>query len=132
MPFNAKHRFARIAPRKARLLMDLVRGRDVDDAITILRFSKQRASGMVEKVIRSAVANASEAEVPTRNTLYVAKAWVDPGPVIKRFQPKDRGKAYPINKRTSHLVVTIDERGEGEVVRAKKKTVGGRQGKATS
>src|SRR3954447_8546706 len=132
MPFNAKHRFARIAPRKARLLMDLVRGRDVDDAITILRFSKQRASGMVEKVIRSAVANASEAEVPTRSTLYVAKAWVDPGPVIKRFQPKDRGKAYPINKRTSHLVVTIDERGEGEVVRPNRKTVGGRHGKATS
>ena len=130
MPFNAKHRFARIAPRKARLLMDLVRGRDVDDALTILRFSKQRASGMVEKVIRSAVANASEQEVPTRNTLYVAKAWVDPGPVIKRFQPKDRGKAYPINKRTSHLVVSIDERGEGAPAHRHKQVVGGRPGKA--
>jgi large subunit ribosomal protein L22 len=111
MAFDAKHRFARIAPRKARLLMDLVRGRDVDDALTLLRFSKQRASGMVEKVIRSAVANAAEAEVPTRNTLFVSKAWVDAGPVIKRFQPKDRGKAYPINKRTSHLCVSLDERG---------------------
>src|SRR5271156_4827481 len=111
MPFIAKHRYARIAPRKARLLMDLIRGRDVDDAITLLKFSKQRASGMIEKVVRSAVANASEQEVATsRNTFYVAKAWVDPGPVIKRFQPKDRGKAYPINKRTSHLIVTIDER----------------------
>ena len=110
MPFEAKHRFARISPRKARLLMDLVRGRDVDDAISILRFAKQRASGMVEKVIRSAVANANEREVAPRNTLYIAKAWVDPGPVIKRFQPKDRGKAYPIKKRTSHLVVTLDER----------------------
>ena len=111
MPFTAKHRFARIAPRKARLLMNLVRGRDVDDAITILKFAKQRASGMVEKVIRSAVANANEQEVSTsRNALYVAAAWVDPGPVIKRFQPKDRGKAYSIKKRTSHLVVTLDER----------------------
>ena len=111
MPFEAKHRFARIAPRKARLIMDLIRGRDVDDAINLLHFSKQRASGMIEKVIRSAVANANEQEVaPSRNALYVAKAWVDPGPVIKRFQPKDRGKAYPINKRTSHLVVTVDER----------------------
>ena len=111
MPYTAKHRFARIAPRKARLLMNLVRGRDVDDAITILKFAKQRASGMVEKVIRSAVANANEQEVTTgRNALYVAKAWVDPGPTIKRFQPKDRGKAYSIKKRTSHLVVTIDER----------------------
>jgi large subunit ribosomal protein L22 len=111
MAFEAKHRFARISPRKARLLMNLIRNRDVDDAITLLRFSKQRAAVMIEKVVRSAVANASEQEVATsRNTLYVAKAWVDPGPVIKRFQPKDRGKAYPINKRTSHLVVTIDER----------------------
>jgi len=110
MPFQAKHRFARIAPRKARLLMNLIRGRDVDDAITMLRFSKQRASGMIEKVVRSAVANAAEQEVGSRNTLYVAKAWVDPGPVIKRFQPKDRGKAYSILKRTSHLVVTLDER----------------------
>jgi large subunit ribosomal protein L22 len=113
MPFEAKHRFARIAPRKARLIMDLIRGRDVDDAMNLLRFSKQRASVFIEKVIRSAVANANEQDVaPSRNALYVAKAWVDPGPVIKRFQPKDRGKAYPINKRTSHLVVTIDERPE--------------------
>jgi large subunit ribosomal protein L22 len=112
MPFEAKHRFARIAPRKARLLMDLVRGRDVDDALSILRFSKQRASGMIEKVIRSAVANANEQEVPSRNTLFIEKAWVDPGPIIKRFQPKDRGKAYPIQKKTSHLVVELGERGE--------------------
>jgi large subunit ribosomal protein L22 len=111
MPYQAKHRFARITPRKARLLMDLIRGRDVDDAIAMLRFSKKRASGMIEKVVRSAVANATEqAAAPTRNTLYVAKAWADPGPIIKRFQPKDRGKAYPINKRTSHLVVTLDEK----------------------
>ena len=110
MAFKASHRYARIAPRKARLLMDLVRGRDVDDAISMLKFAKQRASGMVEKVIRSAVANANEREAAPRGTLYVAKAWVDPGPIIKRFQPKDRGKAYPIKKRTSHLVVEIAER----------------------
>jgi large subunit ribosomal protein L22 len=130
MAFEAKHRFARISPRKARLIMDLVRGRDVDDAISILKFSKHRAAVMVEKVIRSAVANSTEqSAAPTRNTLYVASAWVDPGPVIKRFQPKDRGKAYPINKRTSHLVVAIDERGEGEVAPVQK-IVGRRPGKA--
>lgn len=112
MPFEAKHRFARIAPRKARLLMDLIRGRDVDDAITMLRFSKQRASGMIEKVVRSAVANAAEQDVRARNALYVKKCWVDPGPMIKRFMPKDRGKAYEILKRTSHLVVTLDERAD--------------------
>jgi len=112
--------------------MDLIRGRDVDDAIAMLKFSKQRVSGMIEKVIRSAVANANEQETSApRNTLFVAQAWVDPGPVIKRFQPKDRGKAYPINKRTSHLCVTVDEREEGERAPASlKKTVGGRHGKA--
>ena len=112
MSFEAKHRFARIAPRKARLVMDLIRGRDVDDALSMLRFSKKRASVMVEKVVRSAVANANENPTPPRNTLFVAKAWADPGPIIKRFQPKDRGKAYPIKKRTSHLIVTLDEREE--------------------
>jgi len=112
MPFQATHKFARISPRKARLLMNLVRGRDVDDALSLLRFAKQRSSGMIEKVIRSAVANANETDAPPRNTLYVAGAWVDPGPVMKRFQPKDRGKAYSIKKRTAHLVVTVDEREE--------------------
>jgi large subunit ribosomal protein L22 len=111
MPFKAIHRFARISPRKARLVMNLIKGRDVDDAITMLKFSKQRSAVMIEKVVRSAVANAGEQEANT-NTLYVAKAWVDPGPVIKRFQPKDRGKAYEIKKRTSHLVVELDERDE--------------------
>jgi large subunit ribosomal protein L22 len=109
MPFKAMHRFARISPRKARLVINLIKGRDVDDAITLLRFSKQRSAVMIEKVVRSAVANAGEQEANT-NTLFVARAWVDPGPVIKRFMPKDRGKAYDIKKRTSHLVVELDER----------------------
>ena len=111
MAFKAKHRFARISPRKARLLMDLIRGRNVDDAINLLRFNKKRASEMVEKVVRSAVANATEQDVAgRRNALYVSSARVDAGPTIKRFQPKDRGKAYSIMKRTSHLVVSLDER----------------------
>ncbi len=111
MAFESKHRFARIAPRKARLLMDMIRGRDVDDAINLLRFSKQRASGMIEKVVRAAVANASEQDTTARrNAFFVTEARVDAGPVMKRFQPKDRGKAYSIMKRTSHLVVKIDER----------------------
>src|SRR5437868_4718304 len=111
MPFEAKHKYCRIAPRKARLIVDLVRGRNVDEAITLLQFSKQRASGLVEKVIRSAVANANEQDVSVkRNALYVSAAWVDPGPTIKRFMPKDRGKAYDIMKRTSHICVTVDER----------------------
>ena len=109
MAFKAMHRYARISPRKARLILDLIRGRDVEDALALLKFSKKRAAVLVDKVVRSAVANAGEQEADT-GALYVKEAWADPGPTIKRFQPKDRGKAYSIMKRTSHLVVTLDER----------------------
>jgi large subunit ribosomal protein L22 len=109
MPFKATHKFARIAPRKARLILDLIRGRDVDDALALLKFSKKRAAVLVDKVVRSAVANAGEQEADT-GALFVKEAWADPGPTMKRFMPKDRGKAYNIMKRTSHLVVTLDER----------------------
>ena len=111
MAFKATHRFARIAPRKARLILDLIRGRDVEDALALLKFSKKRAAVLVDKVVRSAVANAGEQEADT-GSLFVKDAWADPGPTIKRFQPKDRGKAYSIHKRTSHLVVELDQRGE--------------------
>jgi large subunit ribosomal protein L22 len=109
MAFRATHRYARIAPRKARLVLDLIRGRDVDDALALLKFSKKRAAVLVDKVVRSAVANAGEQEADT-GSLFVKEAWADPGPTMKRFMPKDRGKAYNIMKRTSHLVVTLDER----------------------
>jgi len=109
--WTAKHRFARISPFKARLVMDLIRGRNVDDALALLKFSKKRAAVLINQVVRSAVANATEKEADA-DTLFVAKCWVDPGPTIKRFQPKDRGKAYSIMKRTSHLVVSLDERAE--------------------
>jgi len=111
MAFKATHRYARIAPRKARLVLDLIRGRDVDDALALLKFSKKRAAVLVDKVVRSAVANAGEQEADT-GALYVKEAWADPGPTMKRFMPKDRGKAYNIMKRTSHLCVALDERGE--------------------
>lgn len=113
MAYTAKHRYARIAPRKARLVMDLIRGREVEDAMNILKFSKQRASVLIEKVLRSAVANYNEQETAQgRTALFISEGRVDPGPIIKRFQPKDRGKAYPIMKRTSHLVVSVEAKDE--------------------
>ncbi len=81
-----------------------------NDALSLLRFSKKRAATLVDKVVRSAVANAAEQEAST-GALFVKACWADPGPVIKRFQPKDRGKAYSIMKRTSHLIVELDARG---------------------
>jgi large subunit ribosomal protein L22 len=112
MAYTAKHKYARITPRKARLVMDLVRGRDVDDALSMLQFSKKRAGAFIGKVIKSAVANYHEdpENAGTRNALFIAEARADEGPVLKRFQPKDRGKAHPIMKRTSHLVISVEER----------------------
>lgn len=109
MAYQAVHRFARIAPRKARLIADLIRGRKIDEAMTSLEFSKKRAAWYFKAVLRSAIANAEEQDVNVHN-LYVIESRVDEGPTVKRWQPKDRGRAHPILKRTSHLHIAVDER----------------------
>ncbi len=108
MPWTATHCFARIAPRKARLVVDLIRGRHVNEALDILKFTKKRSSLMVQKVLRSAIANADEQEANV-DALFVSDARVNEGPTMKRWRPKDRGRAHPILKRTSHIVVTVTE-----------------------
>ena len=108
-PWQAKHRFARISPRKARLVMDLIRGQHVNDAQDTLRFTEKKASRMIDKVLRSAIANANEQEADVRS-LYVTEARVDPAPYLPRWRPKDRGRAHPIAKRMSHLIVVVQER----------------------
>jgi len=108
MAWQALHRFARISPRKVRLVADLIRGRDVQDALNILKFTPNRAAAIVSKVLTSAVANANEAEADVDN-LYVLTASVDEGPTLKRWQPKDRGRALPILKRTCHITVVVEE-----------------------
>ena len=107
--WKAVYRFARITARKARLVVDLIRGRHVDDALDILRFTDKKASALVDKVLRSAIANANEQEADVRR-LYVKEARVDEGPVFKRFRPKDRGRAHSILKRMSHIIVAVAER----------------------
>ena len=109
MPWTATYRYSRISPRKARLVADLIRGRHVDDALEILDFTKKRASGMIKKVLRSAIANADEQEADV-GTLYVHEVRVDEGPRIKRWRPKDRGRAHPYAHKTSHIVVAVEER----------------------
>ncbi len=110
MAYKASHRFARIAPRKARLVADLIRGMDVDKALTELTMSKKRAAWYLRTVLKSAIANAEEADADV-TTLYVSESRVDEGPTMKRFQPKDRGRAHQILKRSSHLHVAVEERG---------------------
>ncbi len=109
MPYRASHRFARIAPRKARFVADTIRGLPVDAAMTALEFSKRRAAWYLKAVLKSAIANAEESEADV-TTLFISESRVDEGPTIKRFQPKDRGRAHPILKRTSHLHLVLDER----------------------
>jgi large subunit ribosomal protein L22 len=109
MTYHAIHRYARIAPRKARLVADMIRGKRIDEALTSLGFSKQRAAWYFRTVLKSAIANAEEGEADVHN-LYVSESRVDQGPVIKRWRPKDRGRAHPIKKHTSHLHVTVEVR----------------------
>ena len=104
--YPAKHRFGRIAPRKARLIADLIRGMRVDDAMTALAFSKQRSAWYYKAVLKSAIANAEEGDADV-SRLHVIESRVDEGPTLKRFQPKDRGRAHPIRKRTSHLHLVL-------------------------
>ena len=108
MAWQAKHRYARISARKVRLMADMIRGRYAQDALNVLKFSPNRAAGMVAKVLTSAIAGADEAEAKM-DTLVVSEARVDDGPTIKRFRPKDRGRAHPIMKRTSHIVVAVEQ-----------------------
>ncbi|MGB2823425.1 MAG: 50S ribosomal protein L22 [Phycisphaerae bacterium] len=111
MPWQAKHRYARISSRKVRLVAGLIRGREVQDALNILKFTPNRAAVLVSKVLTSAVANANENEADV-DRLYVDRAFVDDGPTIKRWRPKDRGRAHPIMKRTSHITVVVEEEAE--------------------
>lgn len=94
-------------------MTDLIRGRHVNEALEILRFVNKRAAGMIDKVLRSAIADADEKEADV-SRLYVVEAHVDGGPSFRRWRPKDRGRAHPIDKRTSHIVVTVDELSDGQ------------------
>lgn len=112
MPYTATHRYARISPRKVRLVTGLIARKPVDQALAALKFSKKRGAVLVRKALESAIANAehvSEGQVDLRR-LVVTEARADEGPTMKRFQPKDRGRAHPIMKRTSHIHVTVDEK----------------------
>ncbi|MSR18041.1 MAG: 50S ribosomal protein L22 [Phycisphaerales bacterium] len=109
MAYKSSHRFARISPRKARLVADLIRGQGVADALTALQFSPKRGAAFITTILKSAIANAEEKNADVA-TLIVSESRVDEGPTIKRFQQKDRGRSHPIMKRTSHITVAVDAR----------------------
>lgn len=119
MAFTSKWRFARITARKARLLTDLIRNKPVGEALDLLKFNKKRGAIMVAKVLKSAIANADTQEADVEN-LFVSKSFCDDGPIMKRFQPKDRGKSYSIFKRLCHITVEVDE-GQPPMSKVKRK-----------
>ena len=110
MEAKAVARYVRVAPRKARLVVDLIRGRSIDDARAILRFSPRAAAEVVEKVLNSAVANAERNLHLKSDDLIVGSTFVDEGPTLKRIQPRAMGRAFRINKRTSHITVVVTQR----------------------
>jgi len=110
LPANAalaQARYVRMTPMKCRRVIDLVRGLPVREALDILRFAPQSAAEPVGKVVASAVANAEHNRGLAAADLYVAQAYVDEGPTLKRFRPRAQGRAYRIRKRTSHITVVV-------------------------
>lgn len=110
MEVKAKLRYARIGAQKARVVVDSVRGKNVNDAIKILTFMDKKGAVMVKKLLESAVANADQKKVIDLDNLYVKTIFVDQGPVYNRWMPRAQGRATPIRKKTSHINVVLDER----------------------
>jgi large subunit ribosomal protein L22 len=108
MAYEATHRFARISARKVRPLADLIRGKFADEALEILRFQPHRGARMLEKVLKSAMANAEDRRAPDLKDLIVVDARVDGGPMFKRMRPHARGMASVIKKRFSHIRVAVE------------------------
>ncbi|MCJ7796070.1 MAG: 50S ribosomal protein L22 [Thermoleophilia bacterium] len=109
---SATAKYVRIAPRKARQVIELIRGKSVKDARAILILTPRAAAPVVGKVLASAVANAENNDDLVADELYVAQAYVDEGPTLKRFKPRAMGRASKIQKRTSHITVSVDQRKE--------------------
>ena len=110
MEARAVAKYVRISPRKARLVVDLVRGKPVEEALAILRYVPRRAARIVEKVVKSAAANAEHNLDLNREDLYISEAFVNAGPMLKRWRARARGQAFQIRRRTSHITVVVKEK----------------------
>ena len=109
MESTARLKYLRIAPRKTRLVADMIRGLSVVRAEQQLRFLAKRAASPMEKLLKSAVANAENNAKMVKDNLYIAEITVDEGPTLKRFRPMSMGRAGKIRKRTSHLTVVVED-----------------------
>ena len=110
MEAKAKLTYLRISPRKVQIVLDLIRGKDVATAAAILMQTPKAASEPVLKLLKSAAANAENNHNMDPEKLYVSATYANPGPILKRFMPRAQGRAYRINKRTSHITIVVAER----------------------
>ena len=110
MEVKARLKHARVSAQKARLVADLVRGKDVNEALRILTFLNKKTAVLVKKLLESAVANAGQKQVIDVDNLFVKTIYVDQGPVMKRFMPRAQGRATEIRKKMSHINLVLDER----------------------
>ncbi|MCH4985593.1 50S ribosomal protein L22 [Macrococcoides goetzii] len=110
MEAKAVVRTIRIAPRKVRLVLDLIRGKEVAEAIAILKLTNKASSPVVEKLLMSALANAEHNYDMNIDTLIVKEAYANEGPTLKRFRPRAQGRASAINKRTSHITIVVGDK----------------------
>ena len=108
MEANAKVTFVRIAPRKVKIVLNLIRNKPCDEAMAILKYTPKAACEPLYKLLKSAMANAENKNMDVTR-LYVAACSVDQGPTLKRIRPRDKGRAYRINKKTSHINITVKE-----------------------
>ena len=125
---KAMARTVRVSPRKTRLVLDLIRGKNVADAIAILKFTPNKAARIVEKTLNSAIANAENNFGLEKANLVVSETFANEGPTMKRFRPRAKGSASPINKRTTHVTVVVSEKSGGKLVGQKVHPIGLRVG----
>ncbi len=121
MLIEAKLKYTRTSPRKVRLVADLIRGKKVSEAETLLQFTIKSSAEPILKLLKSAIANAEHNFNLKKENLYIAEIKVDGGPIIKRFRPRARGSAFPIQKKTSHISISLKEVGGKDVVKKEKK-----------
>lgn len=119
MEARARAKYIRMAPRKTRLVIDMIRGKNAAESAVILQFSTREASQAVLKVLNSAVANAVQKGATGADNLLVSEAFVDEGPILKRWRPRAQGRATRINKRTSHITLVLNEIEKTEAEKAK-------------
>ncbi|WP_120167054.1 50S ribosomal protein L22 [Thermohalobacter berrensis] len=110
MEARAIAKYMRISPRKVKVVADLIRGKNVDEALAILRFTPKKSARMLEKVVNSAVANAENNHGMDRDKLYISQVYANQGPTLKRWRARAQGRADMIRKRTSHIGVVVKER----------------------